>query len=1064
MKKKLIPESQPVEGKAYWRSLDQLSETPEFNTWLEREFPDGAAEMSNGVTRRNFLSLMGASLALAGLTGCRRPLEKIIPYVNSPENITLGIPQHFATAIPFGLSAYGLLVESHESKPTKVEGNPAHSSSVGGAANHFVQASILNLYDPDRSMHVTQRGENKKWADFLTVWQKLYSEFKSSRGKGLAVLTESFASPSMMRVMNEFKAQFPEAVVVSYEPVSDENIYNGIKLATGDFYQPVYHFEAAKVILSLDSDFVQMESESITSSRGFADGRKVMSEKGEMNRLYVVETNYSLTGGMADHRLRLQSRLVPAFAAALATELKSLGADLDLTGLSVDAKGLNEKWIKAVAKDLLEHKGEALVVAGRRQPAEVHALVYAINRAIGGTVQYRPFSAAMLPNAKNFAQLVKAMESGAVNTLVMLGGNPVYSSAADLNFAGAMTKVAHSVHLASHQDETSRLSEWHLPASHYLEAWGDTISVDGTLAVIQPLIEPLFNKPEETVQHSALELLHLIAMNSDKRGYELVRETWKPILNGDNEKAWRKVLHDGIYAGEKISNSATEINGLSSAFASNVFKAVPATAQSMEVVFAASSATFDGRFANNGWLQELPDSVSKLAWDNTAVMSMRTASELGLKNEDVITVSYQGRKVDAPVWVQPGHADYSITLALGFGRTAAGRVGNNVGFNAYAIRTSVAPDFDSGVTVAKVPVRYQLANTQEHGSMEGRPLIREASLETYREEPNFAKEAVEVPPLTMLWDEHRYDTGNQWGMVIDLNSCTGCNACAVACQSENNIPIVGKEQVRRGREMHWIRLDRYYNVDTDVKAPELKGKKPEELKVEEMMRFEDLAEMVHQPVACQHCENAPCEQVCPVAATVHDHEGLNAMVYNRCIGTKYCANNCPYKVRRFNFFNYVTDNDVWGGDMPEIVKMAQNPDVTVRYRGVMEKCTYCVQRIREGEQASKIAGRELKDGDIKTACQQTCPTQAITFGNIIDKESKVSKMREVNRNYGLLEELNVRPRTTYLARLRNPNPELEPASAKHNDHHKDGKGGEHKEEPKKGEHSLEQQTLDRKDA
>ncbi|MBC8042805.1 MAG: TAT-variant-translocated molybdopterin oxidoreductase [Rhizobacter sp.] len=1074
-------------GKQYWRSLDQLSETEEAKQFATREFQDGAAELTtelaNPLTRRSFLSIMGASMALAGLTGCRRPVEKIIPYVNQPENITLGVAQQYATTITFGTSAYGLIVESHEGRPTKIEGNPLHPSSLG-AASTFVQASLLNLYDPDRSRNVERRGSAQSSSEFTKFWQSLRSEFIQNGGEGLAVIVEPFSAPTESRLMNEFKAAYPKATIVAYESISDENIYEGMRLASGaaKATQPVYRFDKAKVILSLDHDFVQMDSESIKHARGFIDGRRVTSEAGEMNRLYVVESTYTLTGGMADHRLRMQSGQIAKFAMAVATEL-------GLSGAAVPS-GLSEKeikWVKAIAKDLTSQRGAGLVVAGRRQPAEVHALTALINNFLGntGTTMFNGLlDEAMISNRTALAELTTAMAGGRIKALFMLGGNPVYNAPSDLNFAEALKKVQHTVHLSTHRDETSRVAEWHLPVSTFLEHWGDAKSVDGTLSVVQPLIEPMFNDGASVNQHSVIEMLHLLTTGLESRGYELVRKTWQRILTSDFETKWRKLLHDGVFKDDfglpantvafttespdslrpaasgsggdvtfgnpitgggrgakprgrsgtdkKITEqsvAATETakpafsGSVASLAQSKVFSAAAADAKNLEVVFIASPNMNGGEFANNAWMQELPDSITKLTWDNAALISMRTASELGVKNEDVISIKVQGRELEMPVWVLPGHADFSITLALGYGRKDLGRVAKEAGFNVYPLRTLSAMGFTGGTTATKTGRTYKLATTQEHGSMEGRPLVREASFEEYKAHPDFVDElTTEHPPLKSLWDEPQYTAGNQWGMSIDLNACTGCNACAVACQSENNIAVIGKEQVGRGREMHWLRMDRYFEGDTE-------GKKPEELKLEEMMKFEDLVEMVHQPMACQHCENAPCEQVCPVAATVHDQEGLNTMIYNRCIGTKYCANNCPYKVRRFNFFNYTNDNDVWGGDIPEIVKMAQNPDVTVRSRGVMEKCTYCVQRIREGEQGAKLAGRDLRDGDVVSACQQTCPTGAIVFGNILDPNSKVSQLKKQNRTYAVLEELNVKPRTTYLAKLRNPNPELEPSAS-----------------------------------
>ena len=980
--------------KKYWRSLEQLAETPEYKESLHQEFPEHAREMDNSITRRNFISLMGASIALAGLAGCRRPVEKIIPYINQPEEIIPGVAQHYATTMPLGLSSYGLVVETHEGRPTKIEGNPLHPSTLG-ASNSIIQASILGLYDPDRSRRVIRKGNEQEWIDFVSFWRELYNRYLQNKGQGLAVLTESFCSPTLARLASNFRAQFPNAKFVAWEPVSDENIYNGIKIAIGYYSQPVYHFEKAKVILSLDSDLLQTESENVSATYGFANGRRLADEKDSMNRLYIIESNFSLTGGMADHRLRLPSRDIGPFSLTLAKQLKGLGLALKIDTNSSPQEGIfDEKWLNVVARDLMQAKGESLIIAGRRQPSYVHALVVGINQAlgnIGNTVLYHKPVDAEIPSTSDFSSLVNSARHGEISTLIMLGGNPVYNAPTNLNFSEALKRIEHSVHLSLYNDETSRAVEWHIPQAHYLESWGDARAVDGTISIIQPMIEPLYDG------HNTFEMMNLLTTGRDKRGYEIVQERGMEILKGkDFEKEWRRILHDGIFAASALP--AEQINLDTSAIDFEIKTAVPEIkalgAENMEIIFAVSPALFDGRFANNGWLQELPDSMTKLTWDNPALISRRTAKELGLENGDIVQLQWQRNTLEIPISILPGQADYSLALTLGYGRKAAGRIGNDIGFDTYKLRTSAVMDFGDGLKITKTDGKYMLATTQEHQSMEGRPLIREGTLDEYRRRPNFAIEMVKLPSPESIFTEHKYDQGYQWGMAIDLNACTGCNACTIACQSENNIPIVGKEQVSRRREMHWIRNDRYFIGDIDE------------------------PEMVHQPVACQQCENAPCETVCPVAATVHDKEGLNVMTYNRCIGTRYCSNNCPYKVRRFNFFNY-TNN------LTEPIKMMQNPEVTVRSRGVMEKCTFCIQRIVRGKAKAKLEGREIRDGEIGPACQQTCPAQAIVFGNINDPNSRVSKIKRQNRNYQILAELNTKPRNSYLARIRNPHPELE---------------------------------------
>jgi molybdopterin-containing oxidoreductase family iron-sulfur binding subunit len=983
-----------LQGKEYWRSLDQLADTPEFREFLEREFPEGASEIKNPLTRRNFLSLMGASIALAGLSACRRPVEKIIPYVKAPEQIIPGIPQYYATTMPLGTSAYGVVVESHEGRPTKIEGNDKHPSSLG-KSNTLMQASILNLYDPDRSQRLVHNGDEKDWSEFVVFWKKVYQDHKANKGEGLAILTDSFSSLTLSRLMDDFKAQFPKADLACYAPVSQENILQGMALATGTEYQPVYHYDKATVILSLDADFLHTENENVTNAKKFAKGRRVKSTSDKMNRLYTVESSYSITGAMADHRLPLSNSEILGYVALLVKELNKQGATISISDdLRIEGDvNIDQKWISVVARDLIRNRKNGLVVAGYRQPAPVHALVYAINFALGNvgqSVTYRDTKDLNESKFESFVTLVERMGEGKVSTLIILGGNPVYNAPADINFAEALDKVVNSIHLSPNRDETSQKTTWHIPLSHYLESWGDCRAADGTLSLIQPLIAPLYES------HDSIEMLSLITSGIEQKSHDVLRSTWeKYIPSSDFDKNWRRILHDGVLADSKMSAIIPSLKGraFSDHLRMNPLRSYTPNQDNFEISFQVSPTVYDGRFANNGWLQELPDTVTKLSWDNAALMSHKMADHLGVKNEDVIVLNLQGREMALPVWILPGQAHFTVSVSLGYGRTAAGRVGNGVGSSAYSLRTRQSYEYDLGLTVRKTRDKYPLANTQDHGSMEGRPLVREASLEEYRNNPEFAEEMVKHFPLVSLWDEHSYREGYQWGMSIDLNACTGCNACTIACQSENNIPVIGKEQVKNGREMHWIRLDRYFAGDLDN------------------------PEVVHQPVACHHCEMAPCEQVCPVAATVHDDEGLNVMTYNRCIGTRYCQNNCPFKVRRFNFFNYTKD-------LPEIVQMAQNPDVTVRSRGVMEKCTYCTQRINAAKITAKNENRVVEDGEIQTACQQACPSDAIVFGNINDPESQIVDAKQNNRKYDMLAELNIKPRTSYQAKLRNPNPEL----------------------------------------
>ena len=1002
--------------RTYWRSLAQIEDRPEFRAALHREFPEGASELTDGVTRRDMMMLIGASLSLAGLTGCiRRPVEEIVPFVTPPEEMVPGIPRYYATTMPFRRSAYGLIVESHEGRPTKIEGNPSHPSTLGASAS-IVQASVLNLYDPDRSQSVAFEGSKRAWSDFLAAWGNLSEAHAADGGASLAILSESFSSPTLARLSTELRARYPKLQWATYDAISDENRLAGLRSAVGRDVDLMLRIDQASVVLTLDADPFLTDPELIRHARGFAAGRRAGATGGAMNRLYAVEGVYSLTGAMADHRLRLESRHIAPFLAALAARLGAPGAAPGSGGS--DVQGIDPRWIDAIAKDLQSNRGKGLIVAGERQPPAVHAAVCALNTHLGNTgktVSYYETRDAVLPSVSSLATLVASMNAGAVRTLIILGGNPVFDAPADLDFASALAKVPQSVALGHAVDETSLKARWHIPRAHYLESWGDARAVGGTLSVVQPLILPLFGGK------SAVEVLGLLVSGKDLPGYDLVRETWKPILGDDFDKKWNRLLHDGLHAGSELSEVVP--NAKAEFFTDLARQAQPGSQGDLEIVFLPSPWLHDGRFANDGWLQELPDPLTKLTWDNPALVSPKTAEGLGLENEDVVRVDSGGRSLELPVWILPGMADNMVAVTLGYGRSNAGRIGSGVGFNAFTLRSSTATGFASGVKVAKVGRKYSLSATQEHGSMEGRPIVRESTLAelrspaasqpaqaegTHVEESQHAAAAGEAPaaPSALgvfpaktdhfsLWKEHTYDQGHQWGMTIDLNACIGCSACMVACQSENNVPVVGKTQVAKGREMHWLRVDRYFSGDPSGSP-----------------------EVVYQPVPCMHCEDAPCEQVCPVAATVHDAQGLNVMVYNRCIGTRYCSNNCPYKVRRFNFFNFTKST-------PQVLQLAMNPDVTVRARGVMEKCTYCTQRINRTKIDARLAGREVRDGDVKTACQQACPASAIEFGDLRDGSSRVVKAKSDPRNYVLLDELNTKPRTTYLAKVRNPNPELE---------------------------------------
>jgi MoCo/4Fe-4S cofactor protein with predicted Tat translocation signal len=990
-------------GPEYWRSLDEIAETEEFRELIHREFPQGASEMHDPVGRREFLKLMGASLALAGVTACtKQPPEKIVPYVKQPEALVPGKPLFFATSMPHRGYAAGLLVESHEGRPTKIEGNPDHPASLG-ATDVFAQASVLGLYDPDRSQTITYLGEIRTWGALASAVQTAVEAKRGTQGAGLRILTETVTSPTLASQLQQVLTELPAARWHQWEPVSRDSVRAGAVLAFSEVVDTVFHVAQARVILSLDGDFLSSSPGHLKHTRDFAAGRRVHGGAGEMNRLYAVESAVTITGQMADHRLPLRASEIESFALEVASALGVPGVPADAARLerlrAAHPAAQLDRWIRVLVADLQRHPGASLVVAGEEQPASLHALTHAINATLGNvgtTVIYiEPVEPNPVDQLGSLRSLAEDMDRGQVDLLVILGSNPVLTAPADLRFADRMAKVGIRIHLGLYEDETAALCHWHVPEAHYLESWSDARAFDGTASLIQPLIAPLYDGK------TAHELVTLFAKTPGQSGYEIVRAYWKGRFDQqqagwDFEKSWRKSLHDGIVAGTSAAAKAVSLRPLA--------PPPPETGHAggggnpLEVIFRADPSVFDGRFANNGWLQELPRPQTKLTWDNAALIGPATAERLGLASGDEVEVRCRGRSVAAPVWVLPGQPHDSVLVHLGYGRTRAGQAGDLVGFNAYAIRTSVAPWFDRGVEIRKTGGRHEFASAQLEQVMHGRHLVRAGTLEEYRRNPRFAHEQVEspAPSDTLYPEDHKY-TGYAWGMTIDLNACTGCNACVVACQAENNIPVVGKREVGRGHRMHWLRIDRYYQGDP-----------------ENPVSF-------NQPVPCMQCENAPCEVVCPVGATNHSAEGLNDMVYNRCVGTRYCSNNCPYKVRRFNFFLYQD----WS--TPSL-KLMRNPDVTVRSRGVMEKCTYCVQRISAAKIEAEKQDRTVRDGDILTACQAVCPAEAIVFGDVNDPKSRVARLKADPLNYGLLEDLNTRPRTTYLAAVRNPNPEM-PAAA-----------------------------------
>lgn len=1059
------------DGKTYWRSLEELADSPEFHEFVQREYPQHAEEWDDPIERRTFLKLMGASLALAGLSGCvYQPPEKIVPYVRQPEEAIPSRALFFATAASLGGIATPLLARSNEGRPTKVEGNPDHPNSRGGdpadrgssATDLFAQASILGLYDPDRSQTITYREEIRTWSTFVGEVRTALDEQRPKQGAGLRFLTETVTSPTLGAQLKAILAEFPQAKWHQYEPVNRDNLRAGAVLAFGQPVNTVYDFGKAERILSLDADFLAAQPGTLKYARDFAARRRITEGKSEMSRLYVVETTPTTTGANADHRWSIRPSEFEEIARSLAALVDIEGAYK--SGLAQPMLGRegpfatnppdfkvqpNTEWLEAVSKDLQQHKGACIVIAGNEASPKTHALAHAMNNVLGNvgkTVFYTdPLEASSVDQRESLRDLVQDIDNGRVELLVILGGNPAYNTPADLRLDKDRLFKANPlrVHLSSHKDETSELCHWHIPEAHYLESWSDTRAFDGSVSIVQPLIEPLYGAK------TAHEVLAVFSENYDRKGYDIVREYWRTAEiqtaggsrqeaggteqaaggsrqaaggsaqtatqpaaaeDSDFEAWWRKALHDGFVPNTALGTKTVALKSDEARQLTDTRNPTPGTP--FEIVFRADPSIHDGRFANNGWLQELPKPLNKLTWDNAALVSRNTADSLLLKNTigwkggeilvDNIHVEYRGQSLTCPTWIMPGQPDNVITLHLGYGRRRAGRVGNGRGFNAYTLRASDSPWAASNVKVEKAAGQFQLAVTQLHFNMEGRDVLRTSTLEEYLKaeheggegDHGHAKTHVPKPGETLYGDEHKYE-GYAWGMAIDANSCIGCNGCIVACQSENNIPIVGKEQVIRSREMQWLRVDTYFG-GTDANDPE---------------------GPYFMPVPCMHCENAPCEPVCPVHATVHSAEGINDMVYNRCVGTRYCSNNCPYKVRRFNFLLFQD----WETPTYQLMR---NPEVTVRSRGVMEKCTYCVQRIQEAKIGAELENRPVRDGDIVTACQAVCPTEAIVFGNINDPNSKVSRLKADRRNYSLLADLNTKPRTTYLGALRNPNPEI----------------------------------------
>lgn len=1083
-------------GPRYWKSLDDLAETPAFKDWIEREFPAGAADME-GVNRRHFMKVMAASFGLAGLgmAGCRRPEQNILPYSKQPENVIPGVPVYYTSSMPSARDNVPVIVETHTGRPTKIEGNPSFEP-YGGATTVYTQASILDLYDPDRATKSKASGATLSPAAVRDRLDALRQTHGANQGAGLVFLAEPSTSPSRAKLVKQIKQAFPKATWAENTAIDQSTSEQAAQAVFGQSLRSLPEFTKAKRVLALDAEFLMNADGSLSQARDFTKTRKVKDSKDakKMSRLYSVESTLTSTGSMADHRLRLSSIQMGAFIAQVGAAVLNkkhvggpLAAELAKIGgsLKVDAQ-----WVDACATDLVENAGHSIIIAGEHLPKSVHAIVIAINEALSAPINY-----VAVPTAEQgIAAAVARLNKGTVETLVILGGNPVYDAPIDLDWSAAQAQATETIYIGGSANETSEAASLFIARSHYLETWGDGRTFDGTLVPVQPMIEPLFETFNE------LEILARLAGESVSDGYSIVQGTFAELGGSD----FNKFLSDGVLDGSAYNSASPVLDYLqvASAIKLDELKAFELSADQLEVRFAPSSHAYDGCFANNGWMMECPDPITKLTWDNAIQISPSLARELestqgiqifpskkpmnkqsdffegakgtlqtnkanfrrGKEDAVVVELTVNGVTIEAPIHVVPGLANYTVVLPLGMGRKVVGRVGQGVGFDAYAARTSSSLGCALGASIKLTEKTFFLANTQEHWSMEGRALVRENTATGYAKKPDFVnKVGVEShaplnygkdadkslqeqsvnqyrgnsayehisfskpAPNVKVWkgNEDKFPVPQQWGMAIDMNSCIGCSACVVACQSENNVPIVGKDQVLRGREMHWMRIDRYFSAEQY-----------------DQTEVPDDVQVSYMGMMCQHCENAPCEQVCPVNATVHDTSGLNTMAYNRCVGTRYCANNCPYKVRRFNFldWNKRQIGEFYKGplgpvDEPELEKMNANPNVTVRMRGVMEKCTFCTQRIEAAKiEQKRLAGASddirIADGNIKVACQQVCPTDAITFGDISDADSEVSKMKANDRNYSVLGYLNARPRTTYLARLRNPNPEMPDAYEK----------------------------------
>jgi molybdopterin-containing oxidoreductase family iron-sulfur binding subunit len=1074
MKKIWKHPEEPQNAKRYWRSVAELDRREDFLKTLGREFPEGDTlndeEREN--SRREFLKIMGASVGMMGLASCRRPLVNILPYTQHVEWMVPGKSLLYATTMPQNGGAVPLVVTTHEGRPTHLSGNPLHP--LGGGINSFAQASVLDLYDPERSQKPMGAGKELSWAKANELLTKAIDEAKKSSGASLGVVMGGSTSPTYQRLLGEVKAAFPQIKLFQYEAVGGEGQASASKEVLGADVKSFVKLGSAMRILSLDCDFLGVDPVAGEPISAFTKHRAKDAKAADMNRLYVLENRYTLTGGMADHRKPLAASLIPVAAAVIAAQL----GDDSAKALADTAPASLKEWIAPAVRDLIDNKGKAVVLAGSRYGAEVHALVASINNALGAygsTIDL--LQAPASPELGTFSDLQAAISGGQVKTLISLTPASLYYDAPDAAaLAKAVTdKGVNLIHVGTHKNVTARQAALHIPAAHYLEVWGDVLAADGTYSIVQPMIAPLYDgashvevlltllgrKKLGPAEAAAPAAGAAPAAPAEDAAYTAVRDTFATVAGSLDEKKWNFTLRDGFLKGSAYAKATTAPNV--AAVAGILAKATPVVAptdDALEVVLVADSSIYDGRYVNNAWLQEAPDPVTKLTWENAAWIGSVTFRRLGLKEGQHVKITVGDNTIEIPAIEAPGHVSNSITLPLGYGQIGVGMVSGDRGVNAFALRKQPGTFVLSGAKIEVLTTIAELAITQSQNTMEGRAVYREGTLDTFNKDVAFAQKTgmdSHIPENISLYkgqvgvksetnpDGFDYEKQHQWGMSIDLSKCIGCTACIVACQSENNIPVVGKDQVRKGRVMQWIRMDRYFAVPKWGKNEvEQESTWAEDNATPEQL---ENAEMVHQPLACQQCESAPCETVCPVNATVHTPDGLNAMAYNRCIGTRYCANNCPYTARRFNWFDYNKRNplietsvlgmkvgNLYAGPLgekreDESIRLQRNPNVTVRMRGVIEKCTYCVQRLESAKILQKQVQRDSKDfrvptDTIKTACQQSCPAEAIVFGDLADPKSAVVKSKASPRDYQVLKYIGTRPRTSYLARLRNPNKDM----------------------------------------